>query len=170
MRRPLAALTVVAGIAAFAAQPAGAAIVLRQNGIGPLKLGMTRAAALRTRWLAHKAPGCELASPRPVTYQLNGSHAPAGLRGSVEFTSNKLSNVSVSRGGRTALGVAVGYTSVPRMVSRYRAAGFHAKARFDSTFQATFVDVTRNGKPVIEGLAEGPVISLLAIPFVPTCD
>jgi len=166
------ARAVVLGVLAVlaSASSAGALTVLRQNGIGPLKLGMTRAAALRTGWLAHRAPGCELASPRPVTYTFTGPMAPAGLRGSVEFTSNKLTNISASHGVRTSLGVTVGVTTPARMVRRYRAAGFAAAAKFDPTFQATFVTVKRRGRQVLTGLADGPRISLLAIPLVATCD
>ena len=165
------------GLAAFlllvvvgAASASAATTVLRLNGIGPLKLGMTRAAAVHTGWLAHRAPGCELASPRPITYQLNGHSAPAGLRGSVEFTNNKLTNVSASHGARTALGVTVGVTTPSRMVTRYRRAGFQARAQFDPTFQATFVNVKRRGRQVLTGLADGPRITLLAVPFVAICD
>jgi hypothetical protein len=165
-----AAALIVAGAALALAPSAGATTVLRQHGIGPLTLGMARAAALKTGWLAHKAPGCELASPRPVTYTFTGPRAPAGLRGSAEFTSNKLTNISASRGARTSLGVTVGVTTPARMVTRYRAAGFQASAKFDSTFQATFVNVTRNGHQVLEGLADGPVVSLLAIPVVAVCE
>ena len=43
------------------------------------------------------------------------------------------------------------------MVARYRAAGFTASARYESTFQGTFVRVRRHGRDVVGGFADGRV-------------
>ena len=176
MRRALALLVVVASSSASAlAYPSvegqTTSTLLRLDGIGPLRLGMTRQAALSSGWLAHRAPGCELAgTPRPITYRLTGAKAPLGIAGTAEFDHNRLQTLSFTRGVRTAQGVEVGHTTAKQMVARYRTAGFGASARFDTTFQATFVTIRRNGKQVIGGLAERGPLSILGIPYVPVCE
>lgn len=151
---------------------------VRLNGIGPLRLGMTRAAALRTGWLADRGRGCELGGPPiPITYRLSGPRAPAGVRAVAEFDRGRLENIAFTRGVRTATGVVVGRTTARGMVNRYRAAGFAARAQFVDVFRATFVTVRRRGRrrQVIAGFARGRTsarrpISTLGIPFVPTCE
>lgn len=150
---------------------ANAAVLLRLDGIGPLRLGMTRASALRTGWLAHRGTGCELGGPPlPVTYRLAGRHAPRGVRGVAEFDRGRLRNLSFSRGVSTATGVAVGQTTARTMVARYRRAGFSASSQFVSTFSGTFVSVRRHRRDVIAGFAGRRTITTLAIPFVPVCE
>lgn len=132
---------------------------------------MTSAAALRTGWLAHRAPGCELAGPpRPVTYRLSGRRAPRGVRGVAEFDGGRLRNLSFSRGVSTATGVAVGRTTASTMVARYRRAGFSVASQFVSTFSGTFVSVRRHRRDVIAGFAGRRTITALAIPVVPVCE
>lgn len=149
---------------------------IRLDGIGPLRLGMTRAAGLRTGWLANRGRGCELGGPPiPITYRLSGPRAPAGVRAIAEFDSGRLENIAFTRGVRTATGVVVGSTTARGMVNRYRAAGFAARAQFVDIFQGTFVTVRRRGRQVIAGFARGRTsarrpISTLGIPFVPTCE
>ena len=170
MRRLPLVLAVL--VATAAAAPAQGATLLRLDGIGPLKLGMTKAAALDTGWLANRAPGCELRSPVPVTYRLTGAQAPPGLDGSAEFRRGVLAVLSFRRGVRTANGVVPGKTTVAGMVNRYRRSGFRATARFDPTFQGTFVTVRRrSGAQVIGGFApQGHAIQSLGLPFVPVCE
>src|SRR5689334_11424619 len=103
-----------AAVAACAALPATAPAdlvagrstpLLRDAGLGPLKLGMTSSAALRTRWLAHRGTGCELGGrPFPVTYQLNGPRAPGGVVGAAEFSRGRLTNLSFTKGVETTFG------------------------------------------------------------------
>src|SRR5690242_7434755 len=155
MRRRISGLVVLLACLLLPASGAGAAPTpLRLNGIGPLKLGMTRAAALNTGWLAHRAPGCELVSPRPVTYLFTGAKAPHGLRGSAQFDRGRLTVVSFTRGVRTRVGVQIG-TPTARMVSKYRQAGFAASSMFSSTFAGTFVTVKRHGRQVLGAFATG---------------
>ncbi|MEA2297541.1 MAG: hypothetical protein QOF77_477 [Solirubrobacteraceae bacterium] len=176
----LAALTVlaataatgVAGSAGAAGSTAAAAgPLLGSGGIGPLRLGMTRSAALATGWLAHRATGCPLGGPPlPITYRLTGSRAPRGIAGTAEFDRGRLRVLSFTRGAHTAAGVTVGRTTTAEMVSRYRRAGYAATARFDPTFGGTFVRVRRHGRQVIGGFAvKGPLLQL-AIPDVPVCE
>jgi hypothetical protein len=165
---------------AHAGAPDGSAAatptLLRLDGIGPLRLGMSRSAALRTRWLANQAPGCKLGGPPfPITYRLSGPAAPDGVVGSAEFQSNRLRNLSFTRGVRTATGVVAGRTTARGMVNRYLDAGFAARAQFVDVFQGTFVLVRRGGRQVAGGFARGRTtarrpVSTLAIPYVPTCE
>jgi hypothetical protein len=145
--------------------------VLRLDGIGPLKLGMKRSAALATGWLSARGTGCELGGPPlPITYRLGGSSAPTGLRGVAEFRGHRLRSLSFTRGVRTGRGVIVGQTTHARMVARYRSDGFSASAEFVDVFQGTFVTVRRGGRDVLAGFARGRVVSTLAVPYVPVCE
>src|SRR5262249_47023231 len=120
-------------------------------------------------WLADRALGCELASPRPITYLFTGPRAPGGLRGSAQFDRGRLSVVSFSRGVRTRVGVSIG-APTRRMVSKYRRAGFAASSMFSPTFAGTFVTVKRGGRQVLGGFAEHGHVRNLAIPAVPVCE
>src|SRR3954452_7113205 len=175
--RPVRVLFLVvasaAALLAAGAVPAGAATtVMRLDGIGPLKLGMTRTAALATGWLANRQPGCELESPRPIDYRFSGPNAPRGLHGTADFQGGKLRALSFTGGARTATGVTVGRTTTARMVARYRSVGFAASAQFVSTFGGTFVRVRRRpgGADVIGGFARRRTGTVLAIPGVPGCE
>lgn len=170
MKRLLLAL----GFAVVLAAPAQAATRLRLDGVGPLRLGMGRPAALDTGWLSGRRTGCPLGGrPQPIDYALDGRSAPAALRGTAEFRGGRLTSVTVTGGARTATGVVPGTTTWPSMVRRYRRAGFRVSARYATTFGGTFVDVRRRrgGATVLGGFAEkGRPVSVLGIPFVPTCD
>ena len=144
--------------------------VLRLDGIGPLHLGMTRTAALATGWLAGRSSGCPLGGTPPITYRVTGAKAPRAIKGSVEFENNRLTTMSFTRGVRTSTGVTVARTTAARMVARYRAAGFTASARFESTFQGTFVRVRRHGRDVVGGFADGSAVTIVAIPSVSVCE
>jgi hypothetical protein len=167
----MSALVIAAtAVPAGGAGAAGPAIV-RLDGVGPLRLGMTRAAALRTGWLSARGKGCELATPTPITYRLAGPQAPRALRGTAQFDRGRLDNLSFTRGARTALGVTVARTTTARMVSRYRKAGYQASSQFTPTFQGTFATVKKNGRQVVGAFAQsGTVVTTLAIPAVPVCE
>ncbi|MFN8222717.1 MAG: hypothetical protein U0R50_05635 [Gaiellales bacterium] len=153
------------------ASPQTTPALLRLDGVGPLKLGMTRQAAVATGWLAHRSHGCELGGkPYPITYRLDGPRAPSTLRASAEFVDDRLRTLSFSAGARTGLGIEPGRSTAAQMVTRYRAAGFSARSRYDSTFQGTFVTVRRNGATRIGGFAERGKLTILAIPGVSVCE
>jgi hypothetical protein len=168
-RRAFALVVVLACLLGPASSAGAAATLLRLDGIGPLKLGMTRAAAVNTGWLSDRAPGCELASPRPITFLFTGRKAPRGLRGSAQFDRGRLSVLSFSRGVRTRVGVRIG-APTGRMVSKYRNAGFAASSMFSPTFAGTFVTVKRGGRQVLGAFAKGGHVKNLAIPAVPVCE
>lgn len=167
------ALLVAAMMALVASVPALAEpALLRLDGVGPLKLGMTRTAALDTSWLAHRGRGCRFGAPVPITYRVDGPQAPARVRGRVEFVRGRLVRMDFFRGVRTALGVAVGRTSVAEMFRRYRGLGFSVSSVFAPRFKETFVSVRRKGtgEDVIGGYASEKVVELLSIPRVSRCD
>lgn len=159
-------------LALVLAAPAHGATLMRLDGIGPLKLGMSRSAGLDTGWLSNRQTGCELGGkPYPIGYSLQGPQAPAGIDGIAEFASGTLRTMTFRAGVRTATGVVPGKTTWAGMVRRYRDAGFRASARYDETFQGTFVTVRRqSGKRVLGGFAEGKVVQTLGIPYVPVCE
>lgn len=168
MRRLLISSAV---LALLAAAPAGATTRLRLDGIGPLKLHMRTAAALRTGWLTHRSRGCELASPVPVAYRISGRRAPRGIAGTATFTRGRLSDLSFTRGVHTRAGVTVGRTSLATMARRYRALGFRATLRYVGTFGGRFVSVYgRGGRPAIGGFGTHRTVTYLAIPAVPACE
>ena len=168
MKRYLLVLPLLALLAA----PAHGATLLRLDGIGPLKLGMSRSAGLDTGWLSNRMTGCELGGkPYPIGYNLKGSQAPAGIDAFAEFAGGTLRTMTFRGGVRTATGVVPGKTTSAGMVRRYRDAGFKASARYDATFAGTFVTVRRqSGKRVLGGFAEGSVVGTLGIPYVPLCE
>ena len=175
MRIASAVAALVAPVAALAvpmtADAAPAPTVLRLDGIGPLRLGMTRTAALETGWLAARSTGCELGGPPlPITYRFTGAKAPAGVVGSAEFHSHRLRVLSFTRGVRTSTGVTVGRTTTSRMAARYRQAGFAASTQFVETFQGTFVTVKRHGHQVVGGFGEHGVVTSIAIPGIAVCE
>jgi hypothetical protein len=166
----LGALTGAALWAPATAAAGPATTVLRLDGIGPLHLGMAAPAAVATGWLAGRSSGCPLGRTPPVTYRFTGARAPRAIRGSVEFTDNRLTAMSFTGGVRTSTGVTVGRTTAARMVARYRGAGFTASARFDSTFQCTFVRVRRRGHDVVGAFADAGAVTIVAIPAVSVCE
>jgi hypothetical protein len=171
MRTRTPSLLLAVLVLAATASAATASPRLRGNGIGPLKLGMTRTAAVATGWLAHRSLGCELAGPnRPIVYKVNGAKAPKGVRGTAEFESGRLRNLSFTKGVHTRAGVVVGKTTTKQMVKDYRALGFKATAQFMSVFNGTFVFVKRKGGNLIGGFAAHAIVTTLAIPVVPVCE
>ncbi len=165
-----AALAVSAALL-VAPAAAGATTVLRLDGIGPLKLGMTRADAVASGWLGNRGKGCELGGPPvPITYRFSGPQAPDGISGTAEFRGGHLRGLSFSRGVRTTAGVTVGKTRLVRMWERYRALGFTATGQYIDTFQGTFITVKRRGHRVLGGFGEGPTVSIIGIPDVPVCE
>ena len=168
MRKLLLALP----LAALLAAPAQGATLLRLDGLGPLKLGMARLAALDTGWLSNRQAGCPLGGkPYPITYRLDGDEAPAPIVGGVEFNGGRLTSITADKGVRTATGVVPGKTTWASMVTRYRNAGYKVSARFDDVFQLTFVHVkTKSGKAVMTGIAEKKIVTMLGVPYIPLCE
>jgi len=102
-------------------------------------------------------------------YRLDGRRAPRALAGDATFVGGRLRSVAVTAGGRTKLGVAPGRTTVSAMMAVYRRAGFRANRYYEPVFEATFVDVSRAGRR-IGAMASGPIVEILAVPGVETCE
>lgn len=168
-RRIVIAVVATGALLTATAAASAAAPLLRLDGVGPVKLGMTRAAAVSTGWLAHRALGCELASPRPVVFQFDGPTAPAGLKGSASFVGGTLTNISFRKGVRTRLGIRPGVSTTGAMVRAYRRGGFWVTNVFDATFQARFVTATRGGRS-IAAVGSTSVIDAISIPRVEVCE
>ncbi len=169
--RPLVLTAAVLALAPAAAAGAASTTVLRLDGIGPLKLGMSRADAVATGWLGSRGTGCKLGGPPyPITYRFTGFKAPSGLRGNAEFVGGKLLDMAFSNGVHTATGVTIGRTTPARMVASYRNAGLSVSSAFSPTFGGTFVTVKRAGKPVLGAFATKGAINTIAIPSVPVCE
>lgn len=168
-RRDLTIVAALVAAAALAAPALAAPPVIRFDGVGPLRLGMTLADARATGWLAHKTTGCALEMPRPVVYSLDGTRAPAALDGFATFRAGRLSTVAVNAGGRTKLGVAPGKTTVAAMVAVYRRAGFRVTREYSDVFQATFVGVSRAGREM-SGMATGSIVDTISVPTAEVCD
>lgn len=172
MRLPrLVTLALTSALLLLLAAPALAArTTVRNNGIGPLKIGMKRSAALKTGWLSGRAPGCELAIPAPITYQLNGPDAPAPIEGSAEFNRHRLTSLVFSKGVKTKTKVIPGRTSIRRAASLLRRGGYKARTRYDDTFQVTFLTATRKRRQRFGGYAEKRRLQVLGVPYVPLCE
>jgi hypothetical protein len=172
----LGAIVLLAGGSALAAgsawaDGAGSSPVLRLDGIGPLRLGMTRAEGVATGWLSDPGPGCELGGPPlPVVYKLKGPKAPAGIVGTVEFDKGTLRVLAFSAGVRTTFGVALPGGTVNDLVKRARAAGLSATSTYDQTFAGRFVTVNRGGQQVLGAFATKSAIDTIAVPYVPVCE
>lgn len=146
-------------------------VTLHRDRLGPLRLHMSRAAALDTGWLSNRRSGCELGGPPlPIDYRLRGPEAPSAVVGSAEFTGGRLRTIVVTRGVRTTLGIRVRRSTVGEMVARYRRAGYAASAQYIDTFQATFVNVKRGSRWVLGGYAPHGVVTMLGIPYIPVCE
>ena len=144
--------------------------VLRLDGIGPLRLGMSRAEAVATGWLSDPGPGCELAGPGLVVYRLKGPKAPAGIVGTVEFDKGTLRVFALSAGVRTTFGVVLPGGTVGDLLKRARAAGLSATSVYDPTFAGRFVTVNQKGKQVLGAFATKSAIDTIAVPYVPVCE
>lgn len=171
MRSALPIAAAACAALALAAGAADAATTLRLDGIGPLRLGMTRTAAVATGWLAHRGRGCELGGTPPITYRVDGKRAPRRVRGTVEFSDGRLTDMAFTKGVRTTAGVRVGSTTPARMAARYRRLrDVKVTSSYEETFGGTFVTVSRAGDPIVGAFAAGPRITILAIPSVPVCE
>ncbi len=154
------------------AAPAGAASAptrVRLDGVGPITLGMTRADAAKTGWLSNPHRNCPDKGTVANGYELHGAKAPGGLGASVAFAGGTLRAISLEKGARTQTGVTVGVSTLTRMASAYRAAGYQVKAKRYPTVGGTYVTVRRKGIIVVQGFGTGKLVQTLGLPFIPVC-
>jgi hypothetical protein len=148
--------------------PVASPAVLTESGIGALKLGMTLAAAKATKMIGATKPGCELGGPGELVAPLVG---PA--RGSVFFTDQKLSGISITSGAKTPAGIGPGSTlaAIQAVYNRndYRTSVDESGRE---TFGFDFVSVEHNGSAVYGGDLDPKTkrIATLWMPSVRTCE
>ena len=84
------------------ADDANGRILLAGDGLGPLRLGMSRSDALDSGWLGEPQETCSDmigggAAPGEYAYMLDGPQAPEGLSGSVEISDDEITTIGVSK-------------------------------------------------------------------------
>ena len=160
--------------AVVAARRTASPTTLRLDGIGPLRLGMSRNSAYAFGLLRSSTETCLGAKPPlPVSYASDGPRATPGVRFTAYFTggrNGKLTHVMVYDGARTELGIRPGVSTAAQMIARYKRAGYTVKTEWRGDLGATFVNVTRRGKPVMTGMvnarlsAKRTPLFLVAVP------
>lgn len=174
---PLIAAVAAGGLVAGAGSAGGAAspATVRVDGVGPLKLGMTRAAAVRTGWLSDRTTGCELAGkPYPLVYRLDGKGAPAAVDGTATFANGRLTLFTFTAGVRLANGTTPGVTTLQQAKARFSAAPYSAQITTSQLDGSKMLRVRKSGRDAFEAFTKTPdgkgPISLLGVPYVPVCD
>lgn len=166
--------TAVAGARRRPASPT----TIRLDGIGPLRLGMTRRAATATGWLRSSSETCnDRAGALPQVMRADGPRAAPAVNLSAYFRSGangKLTHLMFSGGARTELGIRPGVSTAAQMIARYRRAGFAVRSSYSRDYGGTFVEARRHGKLVMTGLAPGRVgarraLTIVAIPSFFRC-
>lgn len=170
-----AGVALLTGAAACTAGGATPGATIRTDGVGPLKLGMTRAAAVRTGWLSDRTTGCELAGkPYPLVYRLDGRGAPKAVEGTATFANGRLTLFTFTAGVRTANGTTPGVTDLAQAKARYSRAPYSAQTTTSQLDGTRFLRVRKRGRDAFEMFTKtadgrGP-ISLIGLPYVPICD
>jgi hypothetical protein len=190
MRRVLAlvpTLVLLTALAFATTADAGAAArgrgsfltTIRFDGIGPLRIGMTRDEVRATGWFRSTSTSYTCFTnplPLPTFASPDGPRAAPGATLTAYFRGGDgtLTHIMFANGARTALGIRPGLSTGLQMVAAYRRAGFTVRTSFHSEYNGTFVDVVRRGRVVMTGLAPrrlGDRIPLMtvAIPTYFTC-
>jgi len=111
----------------------GAMLALKDDGLGPLKIGMSYDQAKATGWLRTERTTCAEALGEPVgpgdhLVSLDGPKVPAGLEGSVSFYQGGLSEIVVQRGALAGGVVEPGTRVTPAAAARaLRGAGYRVE-------------------------------------------
>lgn len=163
----IAAFAVAAPAGADRPDPAAAAsakrrasgTTIRFDGIGPLRLGMTRSKAYATGTIRTAAETCfDSPAPRPVNYSSDGPRNAAGARFQAIFRggrNGRLTHLLFVSGVRTELGIRPGVSTAAQMAAAYRRAGYTVSTTFDSSYNSTFVAVRRGRRALMTGMATG---------------
>ncbi len=172
MRR-IALLTAVAALVMVPS--ARGAWVLRSTGIGPLKLGMTEKAALKSGWLKPKRYTTSYSDnfrPRYDTYRIGGPAVPRGLRGEVLLGLNgsrKVAFIRITHGATTELGIRPQYDTLAGMKRVYEENGWKAVEAEGGTSPSAPLEATPPGaaSPTIAAqVVSGARIDVIGIPSV----
>ncbi len=163
----IAAVAVAAPAGADRPDPAAAAsakrtapgTTVRFDGIGGLRLGMTRSKAFATGVLRTASETCfDSPAPRPVTYSSDGPKNAAGARYQAIFRggrNGKLTHLQFVSGVRTELGIRPGVSTAAQMAVTYRRAGYTVRTTFDGAYNSTFVEVRKGRRALMTGVASG---------------
>ena len=109
---------------------AAAASVIREDGIGKLRLGMTVAQAKATGEIGAVGPGCELGGPGELAADLLSGTA----KGIVTFSEDVIVGFMVRSGAKTAAGIGAGSTLA--QIQQAYAKGYEIKT--DDSYQEQF--------------------------------
>jgi hypothetical protein len=164
----VAALVTGAGAAPADVAPAGTNTpTIGPKGVGAVKLGK-RYVTLRRQGLVGKIrPGCELGGPNTRSAPLKRP-----LRGSVDLTrtsTRKVRNITITRGGRTARGIAIGST-LEQIQTAYP--GADVDRNTEEVFQFTLVTVPKSdgGRFQFAVSTETGKTVAIGIPGIAVCE
>ncbi len=146
--------------AAAAARRAPSNTTLRFDGIGAIRLGMTRNAAYKTGLIRSHSDTClDGKKPLPVSYGSDGSRAAPGSRFTSYFKggrNGRLTHILAIAGVRTELGIRPGVSTASEMIKVYRRARYTVRTRTRPDFAGvTFVDVLTRGRVVMTAVTNG---------------
>lgn len=146
--------------AAAAARRAPSNTTLRLDGIGALRLGMTRNTAYKTGLIRTHSETClDRKKPLPISYGSDGPKAAPGSRFTAYFKggrNGRLTHILATAGVRTELGIRPGVSTVSQLTKAYRRAGFTIRTRTRRDFAGvTFVDVLSRRSVVMTALVNG---------------
>lgn len=110
-------------------------------GLGRLKIGIRLEDAQKSRLVGKDRPGCELAGPGERIAPLIGS-----AQGFAYFFDGILQAISITSGATTPEGISVGATVAD--VQRTYGQRFRVAVDVDSVFEAIFVRVERQNRPI----------------------
>lgn len=149
-----------------ASVPGGAR--LTPAGFGPLRLGMSEAAATDTGFIGAIGTGCELSGTRGAELR---PAATGDAQGQVTFDRGSLAAVTVTDGAATAEGVAVGHT-LSRVREVYADATVSVNRTTEETFGVWVVEVTRGDGGAYGMLVdpESRQVTQIAVPRVQFCE
>ena len=167
MKRLLAAVLAFGiGIATFAAAQSDEPQRITRNGVGELRIGMTKKQARDMGLVWRTRPGCELSGPGARSARLK-----VPLKGSVNYTKTKPREVRdiTIKGGAEARGVGIG-DRIRDIKDAYPKAKVDHST--DETFGITLVKIPRDGGGKLRfGVStKTHKITLIGVPYIAFCE
>jgi hypothetical protein len=167
VKRLLAAILAFGiGLVALAAAAGDEPQRITRNGVGELRIGMTKNQARDMGLVGRTRPGCELDGPGA-----RGARLKAPLEGSVNYTKTKPREVRdiTIEGGAEARGVGIG-DGIPDIKDAYPKAKVDHST--DDTFGITLVKIPRDGGGKLRfGVStKTHKITLIGVPYIAFCE